>query len=95
VILSGMLVIIISCNSNDRSKQATEKKEAKEMNMNLKQLAPDIFKLKSDTLGLRCFEVTFKAGDSVPMHVFPENVLYVLEPGTIEYTRADGSKSIS
>jgi quercetin dioxygenase-like cupin family protein len=59
------------------------------------QLPSDVFKLKSDTLGLRSFEVNCKPGHIVPMHDFPENVLYVTEPGTVEYTMEDGSKNIS
>jgi hypothetical protein len=65
------------------------------MNMSSEEVAPEVFNLKSDTLGLRCFEVTYKVGDSVPMHKFPENVFYVIEPGTIEYTLEDGKKIIS
>ena len=60
--------------------------------MSSEEVAPEVFNLKSDTLGLRCFEVTYKVGDSVPMHKFPENVFYVIEPGTVEDTLEDGKK---
>ena len=94
LLLCSFLLLIISCNNNN-SKNEAEIKANKEMNMSSEELAPEVFKLKSDTLGLRCFEVTCKVGDSVPMHKFPENVLYVIEPGTVEYTLEDGKKIIS
>lgn len=94
LLLCSFLLLIISCNNNN-SKNEAEVKTNKEMNMSSEELAPEVFKLKSDTLGLRCFEVTCKVGDSVPMHKFPENVLYVIEPGTVEYTLEDGKKIIS
>ena len=94
LLLCSFLLLIISCNNNN-SKNEPEVKTNKEMNMSSEELAPEVFKLKSDTLGLRCFEVTCKVGDSVPMHKFPENVLYVIEPGTVEYTLEDGKKIIS
>jgi quercetin dioxygenase-like cupin family protein len=94
LLLFSFLLLLISCNNNNSKKEA-EEKAAKEMNMSSEELAPEVFKLKSDTLGLRCFEVTCIAGDSVPMHKFPENVLYVIEPGTVEYTLEDGKKIIS
>ena len=94
LLLCSFLLLIISCNNNNTKNEA-EIKANKEMNMSSEELAPEVFKLKSDTLGLRCFEVTCKVGDSVPMHKFPENVLYVIEPGTVEYTLEDGKKIIS
>ena len=94
LLLCSCLLLIISCNNNNTKNEA-EIKANKEMNMSSEELAPEVFKLKSDTLGLRCFEVTCKVGDSVPMHKFPENVLYVIEPGTVEYTLEDGKKIIS
>ena len=94
LLLCSFLLLIISCNNNN-SKNEAEVKTNKEMNMSSEELAPEVFKLKSDTLGLRCFEVTCKVGDSIPMHKFPENVLYVIEPGTVEYTLEDGKKIIS
>jgi len=90
LLATGIMTLLVSgCSS------PAENNTAKEMNQSLEQLAPNVFKLKTDTLGLRCFEVTFKAGDSIPMNEFPDNVLYVIEPGTIEYTREDGSKVTS
>jgi quercetin dioxygenase-like cupin family protein len=90
LLVFGIITLLVTgCSS------PAENNAAKETNQSLEQLAPNVFKLKADTLGLRCFEVTYKAGDSIPMNEFPENVLYVLEPGTIEYTREDGSKAVS
>lgn len=89
-----LIVVMCSCNTNEKSTQSAEVNEV-EIDLSLEKLAPDVFNLKFDSLGLRCYEVICKSGDSIPMHKFPENVLYVIEPGTVEYTLEDGKKIIS
>ena len=89
-----LIVVMCSCNTNEKSTQSAEVNEV-EIDLSLEKLAPDVFNLKFDSLGLRCYEVICKSGDSIPMHKFPENVLYVIESGIVEYTLEDGSKVIS
>lgn len=60
--------------------------------MDATKVAPDLYKLKKDTLGIRVLEVTYKPGQSSAMHSHPDNAVYVISGGTIEFTEKDGTK---
>jgi len=81
----------ISCNNNSTK----SKNEPSEADSYYNKISGEVFKLKADTLGIKVFDVNCKPGDSIPMHSYPDNVLYAIEPGTVEYTNEDGTKSIS
>ena len=54
-------------------------------------IAPDIHKVLFENDQIRMLKVTVKPGDTVGMHTNPENVNYVLKPGTLRFTNPDGS----
>ncbi|MBK8953971.1 MAG: hypothetical protein IPM34_00235 [Saprospiraceae bacterium] len=54
--------------------------------------APNVYKLISDTLGIRLFEIEFEPGESAAFHKHPDHAVYVLTPGILEITHADGKK---
>ena len=56
------------------------------------KVAPDLYKVKTDSLGLRMVEATYKPGQSSKMHAHPTNAVYVISPGTVEFTAKDGTK---
>lgn len=51
-------------------------------------------KKHADSLGIKLYEVTLQPGDSVGMHNHPDNVVYVLEGGTVVLTLKDGSTQV-
>lgn len=53
-------------------------------------VAPTIYKVTFENERVRIIEVTFKKGESAPMHSHPDHFAYVLSGGTIELTAADG-----
>lgn len=55
--------------------------------------APTVYKLKNDTLGIRVIEINFRPGQSAALHSHPDNVLYVVDGGTAEFTAKDGTKN--
>jgi quercetin dioxygenase-like cupin family protein len=57
------------------------------------KVAPDLYKVKADSLGLRMVEATYKPGQSSKMHTHPANAVYVISPGTVEFTGKDGTKN--
>ncbi len=59
------------------------------------KVAPELYKLKMDTLGIRILETTYKPGQSSAMHSHPDNAMYVIEGGTSEITLKDGTKQTS
>ena len=59
------------------------------------KVAPDLYKLKSDTLGIRVVEVTYKPGQSSALHFHPDYAVYVINGGTVEFTGKDGKKIVN
>lgn len=57
------------------------------------KVSPALYKVKSDSLGIRVIEVNYKPGQSSPMHSHPDNALYVLDEGTGEFTDKNGNKT--
>ncbi|MDP4251304.1 MAG: cupin domain-containing protein [Bacteroidota bacterium] len=57
--------------------------------------APNLYKVISDSMGIRVLEATYKPGDSSAMHSHPDYALYVIEGGTAEFTGKDGKKMIN
>jgi quercetin dioxygenase-like cupin family protein len=60
--------------------------------MDATKVAPDLYKSKKDTLGIRVLEATYKPGQSSALHSHPDNAVYVINPGTVEFTEKDGTK---
>ena len=55
------------------------------------EISPKIHEVIFENDQIRMLKVTVKPGDTVPMHRNPENVNYILRPGTLRLTGADGS----
>jgi quercetin dioxygenase-like cupin family protein len=58
------------------------------------KVAPALYKLKSDTLGIRLIEINYKPGQSSAMHSHGDQALYVTEGGKGEFTGKDGTKNV-
>jgi quercetin dioxygenase-like cupin family protein len=55
--------------------------------------APKLYKIVSDTLGIRVLEATYKPGDSSALHTHPVNAIYVISGGKADFIGKDGSKT--
>jgi quercetin dioxygenase-like cupin family protein len=55
------------------------------------EIAPEQHKVLFENAQIRMLKVTVKPGDKVAMHRNPENVNYILKPGTLRLTSADGT----
>jgi quercetin dioxygenase-like cupin family protein len=60
--------------------------------MDASKVAPNLYKVMKDTMGIRILEATYKPGQSSAMHSHPDLVLYVISGGTSEFTGKDGKK---
>ena len=58
------------------------------------KVAPAMYKVLSDTLGIRMLEATYKPGDMSALHLHPDFALYVLEGGKVEVASKTGSKQV-
>jgi quercetin dioxygenase-like cupin family protein len=55
------------------------------------KLSPEIHRALFENDQIRVLKVTVKPGDKVPMHRNPENINYILRPGTLRLIATDGS----
>jgi quercetin dioxygenase-like cupin family protein len=58
------------------------------------KVASAMYKLNKDTLGIRVLEINYKPGQASAMHSHPDAAVYVIEPGTGEFTGKDGKKQV-
>ena len=82
-----MKVILVEVN---RPKETISQDAA----MDATKVAPALYKLKNDSLGIRVLEITYKPGQSSALHSHPDNALYVIEGGKMEFTEKDGTKMV-
>jgi quercetin dioxygenase-like cupin family protein len=61
--------------------------------MDASKVAPNLYKVIKDTMGIRIVHATYKPGQSSAMHSHPDLVLYVISGGTTEFTEKDGKKN--
>lgn len=54
-------------------------------------IAPEQHEIIFENDTIRMFKVTVKPGDKIAMHTNPENVNYILKPGTLRLINPDGS----
>jgi quercetin dioxygenase-like cupin family protein len=55
------------------------------------KISPDVHQVLFENDAIRVLEVTVKPGAKVPMHTNPENVNYIVKPGTLRLINPDGS----
>lgn len=55
------------------------------------KISPDVHQVLFENDAIRVLEVTVKPGARVPMHTNPENVNYIVKPGTLRLIEPDGS----
>lgn len=65
---------------------------AREEAMDAVKVAPNLYKVKSDTAGIRVLEINYKPGQSSALHAHPDGAIYVIQGGTSEFTDKDGRK---
>lgn len=84
---TNIKVILFEVN---RPRQTTSMDAA----MDATKVAPDLYKLKRDTLGIRVLQINYKPGQSSALHSHPDFALYVIEAGKGEFTSKDGKKNV-
>lgn len=55
------------------------------------KLSPDVHQVLFENDAVRVLEVTVPPGAKVPMHTNPENVNYIVKPGTLRLVEPDGT----
>jgi mannose-6-phosphate isomerase-like protein (cupin superfamily) len=55
-------------------------------------IAPHIHQVIFENEKFRVLKVTVRPADKADMHWHPENINYILKPGTLRFAKPDGSK---
>src|SRR5665213_1582487 len=103
ILALGISTAFIACNGGDTKEAATTdsvsttktdtvQQMAQDATADAIKAAPNLYKLISDTMGIRVLEATYKPGDSSAMHSHPDYALYVINGGTSAFTEKDGTK---
>jgi quercetin dioxygenase-like cupin family protein len=91
-----MAFTFIACNDEAKKEEPVTTDAAKpeaDAITDAAKVAPGVYHVLADTLGIRLLEITVKPGEAVPVHSHPDYSLYVIEGGTGEFTANDGTKS--
>ena len=97
-----ILLTLVACNQADKKEEATETTDSTktetvqpvEQNavMDAVKVAPDLYKVLSDSMGIRIVEATYKPGDSSALHSHPDYAIYAAAGGTATFYGKDGNK---
>lgn len=102
ILTFGISLVLISCNNEEKKEEpnpidstGTAKTEpvqpVQETAPDGVKAAPGLYKVLSDTMGIRIVEATYKPGDSSAMHSHPDYALYVTSGGTATFYGKDGT----
>jgi quercetin dioxygenase-like cupin family protein len=107
ILVLGISLALTACNQNDKKeepaatdttgsmKTETMQPAAKDDVTDAVKAAPDLYKVISDTMGIRVLEATYKPGDSSALHSHPDYALYVIEGGIATFYGKDGTKTVN
>jgi len=72
----------------------TTAKAPQAQDLDATKIAPGLYTVAKDTMGIRVLNIVYKPGDSSAMHSHPDNALYVIDGGKTQFTAQDGSKQV-
>jgi len=102
ILALGISLALISCNDNGKEEPQTTdstgtantetvQPATQETAMDAIQAAPELYKVLSDTMGIRIVEATYKPGDSSALHSHPDYAIYATSGGTATFYGKDGT----
>ncbi len=106
IIALAISFVFIACNNSEKktepsssdSTQATttmtDTTASQTQDMDATKVAPGLYTVAKDSMGIRVLNILYKPGDSSAMHSHPDNALYVIDGGKTEFIGKDGSKQV-
>lgn len=106
IIALAISFVFIACNNQEKKAEPsstdttqatttttdTTKSQQQNTNMDAAKVAPALYKVAKDSMGIRVLTIEYKPGDSSAMHSHPDAALYIIDGGKSEFTDKDGSK---
>lgn len=101
-IFLASLFLIIACNDAGEKETTTTTTDtitdtstevlptAPQGAMDAVAVAPNLYRVLADSLGLRVLEASYKPGDSSAMHSHPDHAVYVVQGGSSTFTDQNG-----
>src|SRR5262249_49245442 len=99
--------LFVACNNEEKKAEPsntdttattattdTTAKAPQTQELDATKVAPGLYTVAKDTIGIRVLNVVYKPGDSSAMHSHPDNALYVIDGGKTQFTAQDGSKQV-
>ena len=83
-----------SADSTQPATTTTPDTAMQKQDLDATKVAPGLYTVAKDTMGIRVLNILYKPGDSSAMHSHPDNALYVIDGGKTEFTAKDGSKQV-
>jgi len=108
IIAIAIALFFVACNNEEKKPEPTKtdttataaatdttvKAPPPTQDLDATKIAPGLYTLAKDTMGIRVLNIVYKPGDSSAMHSHPDNALYVIEGGKTQFTAQDGSKQV-
>ena len=102
----SITLFFVACNNNEKKEEPSknnmdtnvmpaDKTDNSKQNMDAVTIAPNLYKVVADTMGIRMVEVNYKPGDSSALHWHPDYAVYAIEGGTATFYGKDGSKMVN
>ena len=102
ILALAILLIFVACNQADKKEETSEATDStitetvqpveQDAVMDAVKVAPDLYKVLSDSMGIRIVEATYKPGDSSALHSHPDYAIYAAAGGTATFYGKDGTK---
>src|SRR5258706_6419536 len=102
-----LISFVFACNNNGEKKAepasadstattttTADTTTSQNQDMDAAKVAPGLYTVAKDTMGIRVLNILYKPGDSSAMHSHPDNALYVIDGGKGEFIGKDGSKKV-
>jgi quercetin dioxygenase-like cupin family protein len=83
---------VVTTDSTSKATTDTVPPAAKEAVMDAVTVAPGLYKLLGDTMGLKIVEAVYKPGDSSALHSHADYGLYIIEGGTAAFYSKEGKQ---
>jgi quercetin dioxygenase-like cupin family protein len=105
IIAMAISFVLIACNNGEKKAESETKDStaasttmkdttSQSQDMDAVKVAPGLYTVAKDSMGIRVLNIMYKPGDSSAMHSHPDNALYVIDGGKAEFTAKDGSKRV-
>jgi quercetin dioxygenase-like cupin family protein len=107
IVAIAIAFLFIGCNNEEKKAEPsntdttattaaadTTAKAPQTQDLDAAKIAPGLYTVAKDTMGIRVLNIVYKPGDSSAMHSHPDNALYVIDGGKSEFTAQDGSKQV-